>query len=85
MAKAPNPQFPDWNNERDGVYVRRLHPVMEITVVVSRLDGWNWGWIAVLDKAGRIFAGNMTSDLSLFDAIEVANAYIAKAVNGTTG
>lgn len=75
MPKAPRPQFPGWNEEREGVYVL-IRKDMSLMLLVTKLDGWNWGWMA-LNPEGEIHAGEMNSKIDIWAAIEAADKYLA--------
>lgn len=72
--KSPSPQFPGWTEIREGVYERRIGGPASF-VIVSKPDGWNWGYLVFNDK-GRVLTGQVSSDLSLFDAVAAAHKHL---------
>jgi hypothetical protein len=73
-----SPQFEGWIERCEGVYAREVRR-QGVTALVSRPDGWNWGWL-ILGNEGVIVVGNMTSKLDPFTAVASAERYL---VDGT--
>ena len=75
MPEAPSPQFPNWQEIRDYVYERELNRGFAMFVIVSKPDGWNWGYL-VFGAKGTVLTGKVSSEWSLFDAVDSANRYL---------
>lgn len=68
-----NLSFPGWSEPRPTVFIREtaVH-----RFVVARFDSYNWGW-ACMGQNGVIVAGRHSSNMTPFDAVSEASAYLA--------